>query len=47
MSKVAIFDFYRVPGVDTQLVGVLDKGQRFLLIEDPILPFLGAIAHGT
>jgi hypothetical protein len=38
---------YSIPSVDTALVGVLNQGKSFILVENPVLPVLGAVGHGT
>lgn len=38
---------YSIPGVDALFVGMLDEGQRFIFVQDPVLPLLTAIGHGT
>lgn len=38
---------YSIPGVDTTLVGVLNQRKRLVLVENPVLPVLGTVGHGT
>ena len=38
---------YRIPGVDTTLVSVLDQRKGFFLVQNPVLPLLGTVGHGT
>lgn len=38
---------YSVPGVDAALVGMFDQRERFILVQNPILPFPGAVGHGA
>lgn len=47
LFKLSLCSTHRVPGVDTLLVGMLDQRQGFLFIQDPVLPLLATIGHGT
>ena len=38
-------DVGRVPGVDADVVGVFEEGERLGFVEDPGLPVGGAVAH--
>lgn len=38
---------YRIPGVNTQLVGMFDQRKRIFLIENPVLPLLTSVTHSS
>lgn len=38
---------YRIPGVDAALIGMFDQREGFILVQDPVLPFPGAVGHGA
>lgn len=38
---------YRVPGVDAALVSVLNQRESLVFIQDPVLPVLGTVGHGS
>jgi hypothetical protein len=40
-------DIGSIPSVDATLVGVLNQRKSFILIQNPVLPFLGTVGHGA
>lgn len=38
---------YGIPGVDATLVSVLDEWECLVFIQHPVLPFVGAVGHGS
>ena len=38
---------YSIPRINTTLIRMFQQRQRLVFIQDPWLPFIGSIGHGT